>query len=254
MKSLYPECINTMLLNRKTKTFLFVLSFSLSVSSSFSQEHNANAKSADSLKSDLEKSVAVNAASEEKVEKTFLPSTLINWKAEQVKNKVHLKWTTTIEKNAKYYTIEKSVDGKTFSEAGRIPAEIKNENRKDYSFTDDVTLNEGIMYYRLRGADVDGASRISDVRAVRLAKAFAEVSIKTFPNPFVKELKICFPYNWQGKQVNVWIYNLNGVLVKQLLKEAASQTETVDVNQLQAGVYIVKANSGTETSIMRIIK
>jgi hypothetical protein len=42
--------------------------------------------------------------------------------------------------------------------------------------------------------------------------------------------------------------------VKHTLKEAASSTESIDVNNLQPGVYVVKANAGNETATQQIVK
>jgi hypothetical protein len=223
-----------------TKTLLLVFFFSFSFISSYSQEDispNANVEPATTGGS-----------------MTFLPSTLVNWKAALIKNKVQLNWSTTIERNADYYIIEKSTDGKNFTEAGRVDAGINSENRKDYSFTENAGINEGIVYYRLKSADLDGKRRFSDVIAVRVAGVTASTGISTFPNPVINHLNITLPANWSGKRVTVNVYNVNGIMVKQLVKETASKTEKVDVNYLQPGMYIVKAVSGNETAVQQVIK
>ena len=186
---------------------------------------------------------------------TFLPSTLVNWKAELLKGEVRLNWSTTIERNAAYYIVEKSTDGKTFAEAGRVEAGINSENRKDYSFTDNVGVDDGMVYYRLKSADFDGRRRLSDVRTVRVANiTTASNAISAFPNPVVNKVHLTLPPTWTGKRVILNIYNTNGIIVKQVVRETASKMETVDVNHLQPGVYIVKAISGNETAVQQLIK
>jgi hypothetical protein len=65
---------------------------------------------------------------------------------------------------------------------------------------------------------------------------------------------VTLPANWPGKKVSMDIYNMSGVRVKHTLKEAASSTESIDVNNLQPGVYVVKANAGNETATQQIVK
>jgi hypothetical protein len=78
--------------------------------------------------------------------------------------------------------------------------------------------------------------------------------MQAYPNPAVDELRITVPSAWQNKSVNYQVYNTNGQMVKQVVNQAASQTETISVRELGAGLYIVKASNGTESATQRIIK
>jgi hypothetical protein len=280
MKSLYPKCMLFTMRYFKTKTFLLVFIFSFSFFSSFSQGHVFQNASLESGKAGADKAVypfppattAMVTGTRLNVDEvtfslggenftpasssamTFLPSTLIDWKAEVVKNNVQLNWSTTIEKNATHYIVERSTDGKVYTEAGNVAAGVNSENRKHYSFTDFINVNEGLVYYRLKSTDLDGRTRVSDVRTVRITKAVQSLAVNTYPNPVVTDLNITLPGNWCGKKLSVDIYNVNGVLVKHMVRETASKTETIDVNQLKPGIYVVKANAGEETAVKQIIK
>ena len=165
-----------------------------------------------------------------------------------------MRWSTTIERNADYYIVEKSTDGRTFTEAGKVDAGINSENRKDYFFADNAGVNDGTVYYRLKSTDLDGKRRLSDVRTVRVANTTAAAAISTYPNPVVRDLNITLPPTWSGKKVSLDIYNVNGIIVKQVVRQAAGKTETIDINYLQPGMYIVKATSGKETALQQLIK
>jgi hypothetical protein len=67
-------------------------------------------------------------------------------------------------------------------------------------------------------------------------------------------LRVTVPSSWQNKSVNYQVFNTNGQLVKQIINAAASQTESIDVKDLGAGLYVVKASTATETATQRIIK
>jgi hypothetical protein len=184
---------------------------------------------------------------------TYLPVTLINWKAELAKNNVNLKWTSTMEKNAKEYIIERSFNGREFSRIGVVAAAGNSENRKDYAFTDKTGNYDGMIYYRLKSADIDGKDRISEIRTVRAGKS-TEMSIVTYPNPVVNELKITVPSNWQGKKIMYEVFNVNGSAVLKMVRENAAVTESLHVNSLRAGMYVVRVTSGTESAFQQVIK
>jgi hypothetical protein len=183
---------------------------------------------------------------------TFLPVTLVDWKADLVKKNVNLKWTSTIEKNASHYAIERSFDGKNFRTIATVSAAGNSENRKDYAYTDHIGDNQGVVYYRLVSADVDGKKRVSEIRTVRTATNTLEISV--YPNPVVNDLRIAVPANWQGKKVNFEIVNTSGVAVNRMVKDRAMSTETVAVNQLMPGLYIVKATCGSESAVQQLVK
>jgi hypothetical protein len=185
---------------------------------------------------------------------TFLPVIIVNWKADLDKNKVVLNWSTTMEKYARHYIIEKSSNGINYNEIGLVFVEGNSDNRKDYTFIDKVTSNCNVLYYRLKSTDLDGKNRVSEVRIVRLFKVANVAVITTYPNPTVNELTISVPNNWQGKKLALQVFNLDGLPVKEVIRENATDKEMMKLNDLETGYYIVKATSGSESLSKRILK
>jgi hypothetical protein len=70
----------------------------------------------------------------------------------------------------------------------------------------------------------------------------------------VNELRITYPQAWQDKKVTVDLVNANGQTVKHVTDARAGQTETLNVNDLVAGIYFVRASNGTETTVQRVLK
>jgi hypothetical protein len=182
----------------------------------------------------------------------FLPVTLTDWKASVQKSNVELSWTAENEANLDHYTIERSLDGVHFDALDNVIAD--GSTRKTYGYTDKINSSFSTMYYRLKTADVNGKISYSEIRVVRIAGASNTVSIATYPNPVVNELKITVPAKWQGKNVSFEIYNINGMMVKRVSNNESAITQSVNVQDLGVGMYIVKVKSGLESAMERIVK
>ena len=184
-----------------------------------------------------------------------LPLNLIDFNALLNKSKVDLKWTTASEKNVSHFEIERSTDGINYNLAGVIFA-IGNTNENNaYALSEDISaVKSSIIYYRLRSMDIDGKSQLSQVRIIRLRKQSEMLKMVTYPNPVSNELRVTVPATWQGKEMTLEIFNLNGQQVKISKMSNTSQTEMIPVNNLASGIYMVKASCGLETAQQKIIK
>ncbi len=187
----------------------------------------------------------------------ILPVKLVSFSAMLNTDKVDLKWTTSSEKNASHFSIEKSSDGISFSETGLVFAIGNTSETMNYSFTDEnINISQArVIYYRLRSVDIDGKSELSQIKTIRIGKKNEQsISILTYPNPVASELRITIPANWQGKKVNYELFNNNGQVVIKNITVAGSQTEALNVNSLAPGFYIVKVTCNDETAQQKIIK
>jgi len=184
-----------------------------------------------------------------------LPLVLKNFNAVLNNKKVSLDWTTGHEKDLSHFVVERSTNGVDYAEAGIVFAMGNSTAVQNYSFSDMLnTSSKGVVYYRLKMMDSQKRYQYSMVRIVRLGEAPAEVKVQAYPNPVVNELRITVPAAWQNKQVSYEVYNVNGNLVKRVTTGNASQTETLNVQELGAGNYVVKAYTQTESASERIIK
>lgn len=168
----------------------------------------------------------------------ILPVELKEFNARKNSNSVSLSWSTSTEKNAKEFVVQKKTNA-DFTDIATIPAS-NNVTGGNYSY-DDVSLDNGINQYRLKMVDLDGTVKYSSVRVVRGGNA---PSFTIYPNPGNSNSKITL--NESGEAVNVVIYNANGKVVKTFnsLRET-----TVSIGNLGAGVYVVKViNSKTGES------
>ncbi len=184
-----------------------------------------------------------------------LPVSLIDWNAIYVNSNVSLKWTTTSEKNASHFIIERSYDASEYTDAAMIFAVGNSDIANNYSFTDKLPAsNTGVIYYRLKMVDMDGKSTVSTTRIVRIGKVAAQVKVTAYPNPVQSELRVTIPQNWQDKQVSYQLMNANGQVIKSYSVAHANQTEVISMTQVPTGMYVIKVNSGNETGTQTIVK
>jgi hypothetical protein len=159
---------------------------------------------------------------------------------------VVVNWATATEKNADYFAIERSVNGKEFSEVGRVKAAGTTIFRQDYSFTHETPLL-GRSYYRLKQVDFDGTTEYFGIKHVDVdGKKFLSLE----RNPVVNnELKFRLNFTTESLVFGSIISSTG----HELQKFTFSGTEyTVPLN-LKAGAYLVKINAGTDQFISRFV-
>ncbi|MDQ2863787.1 MAG: hypothetical protein M3R50_09115, partial [Bacteroidota bacterium] len=77
-----------------------------------------------------------------------LPLNLLSYNASAQQNgTVKLSWQTAYENNTSNFTIEKSIDGKNFTQTGSIAAAGSSNMKLDYAFIDNIPF-QGTNYYR----------------------------------------------------------------------------------------------------------
>jgi len=186
-----------------------------------------------------------------------LPVKLVSFTAVLNEGAADLKWTTSSEKDVSHFSIEKSLDGKNFSEAGIVLAIGNSSELLNYAFTDiNINIsNPGTIYYRLRSIDIDGKSELSSIKMVSFGNQNRQAAtIVTYPNPATNEIRITIPATWQGKKVTYEVIGNNGQVIKRSIASFASQTESININSLAPGFYIARVICNGETAQQKIIK
>jgi hypothetical protein len=171
-------------------------------------------------------------------------------------NEVNVKWTTATQSNVSHFEVQRSIDGKNFSETGIVFSNGNSTNAVNYSLTDDISsVKANLIYYRLCAVDLDGKLQYSDIRTVRISQTAAQsISIVTYPNPAANELRVSIPSTWQNKKVTYELYNVYGQLTKKVDEGSSSQTETINISKLTTGMYIMKVICEDQSYIQKVIK
>ena len=160
-----------------------------------------------------------------------LPLNWVSFTAQKQDQHALLNWTTASELNTKNYQVQHSVDGINWSSIGTVAATGNYSSTKNYSFTH-LLPAKGNNYYRLLQADIDGRSSLSDV--VRLVFGEQTSSVKLMNNPVVGgQLQVL-----TNQPLFVTVLNTKGQLL--LSKQLNAGLQTIDVNKLSAGIYLLR--------------
>lgn len=173
-----------------------------------------------------------------------LPVSLIDFNSKtQSDGTVSLSWATASESNNSYFLIERSADGKNFSELVKVPSKDGNSTaRLDYQFTDKQPLN-GNNYYRLSQFDKNGISTELGINTENILSINSMDGI--YPNPLKENtFKITVNEQLTTDFVTVSIYNISGKeIYRSLVKPSFGNLQVALPQKPKPGIYIVKAGN-----------
>ncbi len=181
-----------------------------------------------------------------------LPVSLKSFTAERVNRSMNeVKWSTAQEQNVAKFQIERSADGKKFTDVVNTVMAKNSITGGTYAALDDKAML-GLNYYRLKTIDRDGQYSYSAVVLVNNKNAVA--SIKAFPNPATNVLKVQVPEDMTGN-ISFTIINLLGLPVQTVQKQLLTgEVIQLDVQNLPKGAYQLKVSSTKSSSTVSFIK
>ena len=186
--------------------------------------------------------VSNNSFAQQAEARTSTPSLLMSFNGAVQNDVASLTWVTENETNSKWFVIERAGTDGGFDSIAVVMG-VNNGNTTSYSFADGNML-PGCNSYRLREVDMSGAQRFSKVLVLDNAQV-AEVKMAIYPNPAVATIN--YTVNTTNAQpVLVQVYSMTGVVMVNMVQEvqAGSNIQSVAVNNLHAGNYILKVTSG----------
>ena len=158
-----------------------------------------------------------------------------------------INWTTVLEENNSFFTLERSQDGKNFEAIAEIEGAGTTSLRQDYAYFDRNPF-QGINYYQLRQTDFDGTETTSNVIAVSFDVAGA---FEVYPNPSSGEFFI--KTHTADKEAFIRIYNQKGVLLKQIPNTEKENIILEVKENLNPGLYLVEFQHKTGREIKKLI-
>jgi len=171
-----------------------------------------------------------------------LPVKFVNFEAKPKTCNVNLQWTTSEEVNADYFSVQRSADGKSFKEIGRVTAAGTTKLNQQYTFTDQQP--EPQNYYRLK--EVDHGGKFEFTRTVYLNDPCngTKIIVKELKHT-IFEIKTETLNDGKSEQLSAELINKEGKTLKQQdLKQNAATL--LDVSGIPAGVYILHIKNQTD--------
>ncbi|MBK8655673.1 MAG: T9SS type A sorting domain-containing protein [Haliscomenobacter sp.] len=182
-----------------------------------------------------------------------LPIALFDFKAEAFQSSALLTWRTASELNNDYMAVERSADAIEFQEIGRVKGQGTTQQPQDYRFTDEDPL-PGINYYRLRQVDIDGAMEYHKVVAVDFRpEGAASTGLTAFPSPATDDLHVRLAAPFQS-EAEYTVTDLQGRVVLRGVFPAQSAQETISIQPLPSGLFVLSLSQDGRTEVVRFVK
>jgi hypothetical protein len=164
-----------------------------------------------------------------------------------------LRWRTATERNSYGFEVERSYDRASWTIAGFVPAAGSSNEPRDYALIDPTqpAFWDAPVFYRLRMMDRDGGEEFSSVIECAPSAASSLRLAQNYPNPFNPATVISYTLP-ADQTVTLRVYDALGRMVRSFhdgdLLAAGTHTEHFSGKDLPAGSYLVRLESGGESS------
>ncbi|TXB60606.1 T9SS type A sorting domain-containing protein [Phaeodactylibacter luteus] len=180
----------------------------------------------------------------------ILPIALTAFGARPSGEAVALYWQTATELNNDYMAVERSADGRAFTEIGRVAGAGTTQEAQGYQFTDRQPL-PGRSYYRLRQADFDGQAEYHGPVAVTREGGKATLSL--YPTIAQGQVQVQFG-GLSGQSGSLQLIGSDGrVWLTQPLPEGTAGQLSISTTHLPAGLYWARLQGGQDAPQARLI-
>ncbi|OGX92140.1 hypothetical protein BEN49_03665 [Hymenobacter coccineus] len=168
-----------------------------------------------------------------------LPVKLVQFTAVRLGAAVQVAWATASEQNSAYFMVQRSADGRTFTDLERVAAQGTTTSRHNYVTLDTAPL-PGLSYYRMRQVDIDNQAHYSPVVAVRFDGAALTPALVAYPNPATGSGFRLLATNLPPPGGTVQVFDNVGRLVLTHVAAAGTAEATIKPRQpLASGLYFV---------------
>ena len=159
-----------------------------------------------------------------------LLSVFVSFQTQVHEKKISLQWEVRTD-SSQYFTIERSVEGKTFETIGILKAA---EGTYKYEFADEYPTR-GQAYYRIRYTSKNGTEFHSDPITVLLP---GSTSFRFYPNPADNLLIVRSEYP-------IELVIIDGFGKQRISKSLGPGPQVIDVSFLEKSVYILRITDKT---------
>ncbi|MBD2699088.1 T9SS type A sorting domain-containing protein [Spirosoma sp. BT702] len=177
-----------------------------------------------------------------------LPVTLLAFSAKPEGDRVQLAWSTTSERNANHFVVERSRDLKEYVLVGEVPAEGTTDQRQYYGLTD-FNPEPGANYYRLKQIDLDGTVHV--FKTVSAITQTNEPVISVFPNPAnADRIHIRL---WNADDAEIYLLTPVGQLVNGHLEHQSGEADWVPDQPLLPGLYLLEIRMNGQRRTTKVL-
>jgi hypothetical protein len=175
---------------------------------------------------------------------TFIfPIVLTNFDVKNVDNKVSISFTTESETKVKTLFIERSSDGKNYTDLFAIQPKGGENIKTTYNLTDAAPLL-GTNYYRLKEIDIDGKWHYYETRVIKTTSVNAKFQA------YQNNGNVIVNFNNQPGNYTLSLVDMNGAIVATQAFKVNKQAVQLTLNPpvRRTGIYIVNLKGGDNFS------
>ncbi|NDU98207.1 T9SS type A sorting domain-containing protein [Spirosoma terrae] len=205
----------------------------------------------------LRGSNAANGAATCRLQQVYngpLPVSLLSFYGSSNPAGVVLNWATEWEKDNESFSVQKSLNAKSFESIGNVKGKQTTNQVSSYEFIDTDVVPDQVYYYRLKQNDVNGHEDYSRIISVRHQPG-QEALPKIFPNSNVGgSFSLSAP---NAESAVLKLYNQAGIEIPIIVNK------TGDVNlvsvaakaHIPTGIYILKIfdAKGSEQNALKVL-
>ena len=179
-----------------------------------------------------------------------LPVHSLTFSAKLINNIAAVQWQTSSEAGSSYFEVQRSINGVSFDNIGKVQAAGYSITKRSYAFNDAnvLALNKKVIYYRLQQVDKNGATAYSSIVKINLDDLLPGVTV--YPNP-VKDI-IKLQLTTTAAKWLVTIFDANGRQAGSHIINAAPQID-IRVSHLAAGAYFMRISDGNKQYAAKFI-
>ena len=180
-----------------------------------------------------------------------LPVEYLYFRARASEGMHRLEWATAWELNSAHFAVERSTDGREFTEIGHVTAAGFSEEEVEYAFVD-RTPALGLNYYRLRQVDLDGSFEWSEVHTLQNDRP-AKGGFSVQPNPVSDRVTFRLNTTTTGP-LTFDIFDGTGRLVQSVPTAGGASHLTFNAVDLVPGVYTTRVRGALDLPAVRWVK
>ncbi len=180
-----------------------------------------------------------------------LPVSLLNFNAVAADKQVKINWSTSSEIDNDFFTVQKSLDGKSWSVIGIVNGIENSTQFTNYSSIDRAPVN-GLQFYRLIQTDINGLSTTSNIVTVNLINGdIVPATVTLFPNPANNIVNVNL--SEMVSDATITVFNNMGMKVMELQNQSGKMF-VLDMTKFETGIYTIEVRHESGVNFSKILK
>lgn len=186
-----------------------------------------------------------------------LPVTVLAFHAQCIPGGVKCTWSTGSEQNNDFFVVQRSLDGKTWTDGGNVKGAGNSSTINNYEYIDDAVepvSGSAIFYYRLKQTDFDGKYEYFGPVSVSCA---AEDEWRLIVETFISNSSVHGTlFAPKDAELILNVADLQGKIVKQQKINAfkGSNYLSIEFPDVAAGMYFISLQNARVNLWQKIIK